>query len=54
MVQFLRTLRDFLDLRLFFRDTLVPFGVQGRQGGHAGLVGLAGGGVYLTLFCLPV
>ena len=26
MVQFLRILRDFLDLRLFLRDTLLPFG----------------------------
>jgi hypothetical protein len=53
MVQFLRTLRDFLDLRLFLRDTLVPFGVQGRQGGQ-GLDFEIGLGVYGTLVCLPV
>jgi len=56
MVQFLRTLRDFLDLRLFLRDTLLPFGVQGRQGRQGGQgsdleIGL---GVYGTLVCLPV
>jgi hypothetical protein len=53
MVQFLRILRDFLDLRLFLRDTLLPFGVQGRQGGQ-GLDLEIGLGVYGTLVCLPV
>lgn len=56
MIQFLRILRDFLDLRLFLRDTLLPFGVQGRHGGHE-LLGFDGPvvlGVYATLVCLPV
>jgi hypothetical protein len=53
MVQFLRTLRDFLNFFNFLNDMRLPFGVQGRQGGQ-GLDFEIGLGVYGTLVFLPV